>query len=324
MRNRPSVIAALLAVVLAFVVVDPFRVTSGRFDSNPYTEMTAELGKSSTMGALVLASYNDFYKFPVYNYLRDLLGTRLAYHGEIAVEYGYDEVLTQASLGEESFLRYLKSRSISHLIIPMATAETGVVFHRWSTHGSINLDLNSNAFSLVQKSSGDFPLALYKVNFDVQSTSDGIPPSYSFAWNGVRPEFYQLLRIIDEGYNVHYLRKYEERVDTAWIFEGEQANLTLNSSAVPEQNFTVEMQFVAAYGESAPQQILKISHDANVQVLNLNAGEVGIATFSMRDGQTINIESMLGCRQGISFDPEGQDIRKFCYGLRNLTVRITK
>ena len=108
MRNRPSLIAALLAVVLTFALVDPFRVASGRFDSNPYAEIAAELEKTSTTGVLVLASYNDFYKFPVYNYLRDILGTRLAYHGEIAVEYGYDEVLTQASLGEESFLRFLK------------------------------------------------------------------------------------------------------------------------------------------------------------------------------------------------------------------------
>ena len=133
----------------------------------------------------------------------------------------------------------------------MATAETGVVFHRWSTHGTINLDLNSNAFSLVKKSGGDFPLALYKVNLDVQSAPDSIPPSYSLVWNGVRPEFYQLLRIIDEGYNVRYLRKYEERVDTAWVFEGEQPKITLVSPETPNQNFNVELQFVAAYGENA-------------------------------------------------------------------------
>jgi hypothetical protein len=84
------------------------------------------------------------------------------------------------------------------------------------------------------------------------------------------------------------------------------------------------MQFVAAYGDNAPPQILKVSHGTGIQILNLKAGEVETATFLMRDGQSIKIESMLGCRQGISFDPEGQDIREFCYGLRNVTVRITK
>lgn len=323
MRIRPSLLAALLAVVLTFALVDPFRVASGRFDSNPYTEIAMELEKSSTTGVLVLASYNDFYKFPVYNYLRDILGTRLAYHGEIAVEYGYDEVLTQASLGEESFLRYLKSRNISHLIIPMSTVETGVVFHRWSTHGTINLDLRSNVFSLVRKSGGDFPLALYKVNFDIQSASDVVPPSYSLEWHGVRPEFYQLLRIIDEGYNVHYLRRYEERVDTAWVFEGEQPKITLVSPATPNQIFNLELQFVAAYGDNAPPQVLRISVDSQVVVLKLKAGDIATTNVTLRNSQSIRIENVFGCPQGISFDPEGQDIREFCYGLRDIHVRIT-
>ena len=117
MRNRPSLLAALLAVVLTFALVDPFRVASGRFDSNPYTEIAVELEKTSTTGVLVLASYDDLYKFPVYNYLRDVLGTRLAYHGEIAVEYGYDEVLTQASLGEESFLRFFQLETSLHRLL---------------------------------------------------------------------------------------------------------------------------------------------------------------------------------------------------------------
>ncbi len=324
MKYRSTLIAVLLAFVLSFTLIDPFHVSSGKYDPNPYTEIAAELNNSTTTGVLVLASYNDYYKFPVFNYLRNILGTRLAYHGEMAVEYGYDEVLTQASLGEESYLQYLQSKNISHLIIPMATVVTGSVFHRWSTHGTINLDLNSSAFSLVKKSGGDFPLALYKISVDELAETIKTPPSYSISWEGVRPEFYQLRRIIDEGYNVQYLRQYEERIDTAWVFQGEQANLTFNSSAAPKQNFSIEMQFVAAYGDNAPPQILKVSHGTDIQILNLKAGEVETATFLMRDGQSINIESMLGCRQGISFDPEGQDIREFCYGLRNVVVRITK
>jgi hypothetical protein len=322
MRNRPSLIAALLAVVLTFAVVDPFRVASGRFDSNPFTEMAAELEKSSTAGVLVLASYDDLYKFPVNNYLRDVLGTRLAYHGEIAVEYGYDEVLAQASLGEESFLRYLNSRNISHLIIPMATAETGVVFHRWSTHGTINLDLSSNAFSLVQKSGGDFPLSLYKVNFVNQSEIAKVSPPYTLEWSGVRTEFYSLLRIIDERYKVNYLRKYEERIDTAWVFDGEQAGMTLVSEENPDQEFVVEMKFVAAYGENAPTQVLKMSMGAQVQAVTLRAGEVNTISFIMRNGQTIQIENVFACREGTSFAPSDNDGRKFCYGLRNVDVKL--
>ena len=323
MKNQPRLIAAVVALVLCFAVVDPLQISSGRFDVNSYSEIADELEKSTTTGVLVLASFADFYEFPVNSYLRDILGSRLAYHGEMAVEFGYDQVLAQASLGEESFLKYLKSKSISHLIIPKSTAETGLVFHRWSNHGSINIDLNSKSFSKVSTSGGSFPMVLYRVIFNGLGSNDDSPPNYSITWQGVRPEFYQLLRIIDEGYNVHYLRKYEERIDTAWIFEGEKTKLTLNSEEHPSQIFTVDLQFVAAYGDKAPPQVLRLSQGSNVKVITLFAGKVESIAFDIRHGQSIQIESILGCQKGVNFDPEGQDIREFCYGLRDVTVRVT-
>lgn len=322
MKNRPSIIAVLLVIALSFAFVDPLHIASGRYDVNPYTEIEKELNKASTTGVLVLASYADLYKFPVYNYLRDILGTRLAYHGEMVVEYGYDKVLAQASLGEKSFLQYLNSRSISHLIVPMATAETAVVFHRWSTHGTISLDLASSSFSLVQQSIGDFPLAVYKVNFNDQYVNDGEPPQYALDWSGVRQNFYELMRITKEWYVVDYVRKYEERVDTAWVFEGEEPKITLKAPDFPSEEFSINLQFVAAYGDKAPPQVLRISQGSLVEILELKAGAVSTVSFTLANGESINIENMFGCPQGISFDPEGQDIREFCYGLRDIQVRI--
>lgn len=323
MTNRSTIATAVVAVVLAFSLIDPLNMVSGRFDANPYSEIQLELNTSSSSGVLVLASYADLYQFPPYRYLRDILGARLAVRGELAVESGYEEVLAQASLGEESFLRYLKSREISHLIIPMATVQTGLVFHRWSNHGTIRLDLNSPAFSLVRQSGGDFPLALYKVNSPEQSGPIEPPPSYTLEWAGVRPEFYSLLRIIDEGYNVTFLRKYEERIDTAWVFKGEQAKIIFNSPKSSQQIFTAELEFVAAYGNNAPPQVLRLSKGTEVKAIWLRAGEVSTAMFNVRNGESIDIESVLGCRQGISFEPDDQDGRWFCYGLRDLTVRAT-
>jgi hypothetical protein len=322
MKNRPSIIAVLLVVALSFAFVDPLQIASGRYDVNPYIEIEKELNKASTTGVLVLASYADLYKFPVYNYLRDILGTRLAYHGEMVVEYGYDKVLAQASLGEKSFLQYLSSRSISHLIVPMATAETAVVFHRWSTHGTISLDLTSSSFALVQQSIGDFPLAVYKVNFNDQYINNGEPPQYALEWSGVRQNFYELMRITKEWYVVDYVRKYEERVDTAWVFEGEKPKITLKVPNYQTEEFTIDLQFVAAYGDKAPPQVLRISQGSLVKVLKLKAGEVSTVSFTLANGDSINIENVFGCPQGISFDPEGQDIREFCYGLRDIQVRV--
>ncbi len=322
MRSRSTIIATLLAVVLGFTLVDPLHVLSGKYDTSPYTEIARQLDKSSTTGALVLASYADLYKFPIYRYLRDVLGTRLAYHGEMVVEYEYDEVLGQASLGEKVFLQYLKSKQISHLVVPLATAETGVVFHRWSNYGTINLNLNSQAFTQVLRTGGDFPLALYAVNFS-DELEDTTKHSYSLEWFGVRPEFHQLLRIINEGYRVKSLQKYEESTDVAWVFNGEKAKLLFNAESNPDRLFTINLQFVAAYGFKAPPQELRVLHGQELQVLYLNAGEISSVSFEIKHGESIEVEALLGCRPGTSFAPEDQDIREFCYGLRDVIVRTT-
>lgn len=323
MTNRSTIATAVVAVVLAFSLIDPLNMVSGRFDANPYSEIQHELNTSSTSGVLVLASYADLYQFPPYRYLRDILGARLAVRGELAVENGYEEVLAQASLGEESFLRYLKSREISHLIIPMATVQTGLVFHRWSNHGTIRLDLNSPAFSLVRQSGGSFPLALYAVNFPTYSEPIVNAPTYEFEWDGVRPAFHQLLRIIDEGYEVRYQRRYEERVDTAWVFKGERIGLRLKSDGRSDQKFEVEMEFVAAYGTNAPSQVLKVITASGLTVVRLEANTVSKVSLVMVDGDWVKIESIFNCPAGTSFSPEDNDGREFCYGVRDLTVRTT-
>jgi hypothetical protein len=74
MRSRSTIIATLLAVVLGFTLVDPLHIASGKYDSNPYTEIAQQLDQSSTTGVLVLASYADLYKFPIYRYFGHAVG----------------------------------------------------------------------------------------------------------------------------------------------------------------------------------------------------------------------------------------------------------
>jgi hypothetical protein len=107
------------------------------------------------------------------------------------------------------------------------------------------------------------------------------------------------------------------------VFKGEQAEIIFKSSKSPEQVFTVELEFVAAYGDNAPPQVLRLSKGTEVKAVQLNAGEVSAAMFDIKNGESINIESVLGCRQGVSFEPNDQDSRSFCYGLRDLKVRVT-
>ena len=82
------------------------------------------------------------------------------------------------------------------------------------------------------------------------------------------------------------------------------------------------MQFVAAYGENAPTQVLKLSIDAQVQAVTLRAGEVNAVSIVIRNGQTIQIENVFACKEGTSFAPSDNDGRKFCYGIREIFLRL--
>jgi hypothetical protein len=106
------------------------------------------------------------------------------------------------------------------------------------------------------------------------------------------------------------------------VFKGEQADLSFTSDESPDQVFSVELQFVAAYGQDAPPQVLRVEHNLRTRSVSLKAQEVATMTFEMLSGESITIRDVLGCRQGMSFAPEDQDIREFCYGLRDVKVRI--
>jgi hypothetical protein len=106
------------------------------------------------------------------------------------------------------------------------------------------------------------------------------------------------------------------------VFKGEEATLSFMADEAPEQLFSVELQFIAAYGENAPPQVLRIEHNSITQSVNLKAQEVATIAFEMLSGESITIRDVFGCRQGLSFAPEDQDIREFCYGLRNVKVRV--
>ena len=76
------------------------------------------LKSDSHSKVLYIASYNDFYEFEVNDYLRAILGRRLAVMGEFVVEGNYEEVLARASLGLVPFLDYLVANGVTHLLVP--------------------------------------------------------------------------------------------------------------------------------------------------------------------------------------------------------------
>ncbi len=278
------------------------------------------LESESNSKVLYIASYNDFYEFEVHDYLRAILGRRLAFMGEYVVEGNYEEVLARASLGLVPFLDYLVSNGVTHLLVPEKNYREKLIYHRWSKHGTINIALDDTVFSVDANSGGDNPLMLLRINHKITSQVREVP-SYELTWLGVRENFHSLRRIINEGYLTTYSRAYEERLDVSWVFKGEEVKLLFTSSSVT-QSFKLEVELIAAYGELAPPQLLQIrSKSTNKNVL-LKPLEKRVVAFDVKTGDELKIVNLLGCNAGTSFDPDGTDSRLFCYGDTDVRVSV--
>ena len=306
-----GLIAAVLAIALGFSAI------------GPSDQIVNSLESDGSSKILYIASYNDYYKFEVNDYLRSILGRRLALAGEIVVEGNYDEILARASLGTNQFLKYLRSNQVTHLLLPKDTYDASFIFHRWSNHGTINIPIDKTVFELEATSNGDGPLALLKINYGTEAISEGTVPGYEIKWSGVREDFYALKRAINEGYFTTYARAYPERIDVSWVLQGETARLTLASNN-SDQLFNVEIEFVAAYGENAPHQILRIVSNSVSQIVALRPNMKEKVTIRVLPGDEIMISNILGCSAGTSFDPAGADPRKFCYGVSDVKVGLVE
>jgi len=306
-----GLIAAVLAIALGFSAI------------GPNDQIVNSLESDGSSKILYIASYNDYYKFEVNDYLRSILGRRLALAGEIVVEGNYDEILARASLGTNQFLKYLRSNQVTHLLLPKDTYDASFIFHRWSNHGTINIPIDKTVFELEATSNGDSPLALLKINYGTETISEGLVPDYEIKWSGVREDFYTLKRAINEGYFTTYARAYPERIDVSWVLQGETVRLTLASNN-SDQLFNVEIEFVAAYGENAPAQILRVVSNSVSQTVALRPNMKEKVTIRVLSGDEIMISNILGCSAGTSFDPAGADPRKFCYGVSDVKVGLVE
>jgi hypothetical protein len=311
--QKETLFAGLFAVLFAMAL--------GFSIAGPVNQITNALASETHTKVLYIASYNDYYKFDVNDYLRSILGRRLALVGEIVVEGNYDEILARASLGTSQFLEYLKSNKVTHLLLPKATYDTSAIFHRWSNHGTINISLDQSVFTLEAMSGGDSPLALLKINYGTASIGGKAVPNYEIKWSGVREDFYVLKRAINEDYFTTYARGYPERIDVSWVLHGENAQLTLVSNS-SDQLFNVEIEFIAAYGENAPPQLLRVVSNSESQIVSLFPNVKQKVIMKVLPGDEISITNILGCNIGTSFDPTGTDSRNFCYGVSDVRVEL--
>ena len=284
----------------------------------------AEDGVLVSAGArsvLLLSSYDDVYSLEYNNYWRSEVS-------EDFIEGRYDEVLDAASLGDEFFNKFLQSKGISHILVPESTRLRGHIFYKWGERGSINIDLNSNFFTLVETTSGPFASALYKVRESDPGFDENVVADYSLEWANVDWWFYRSGRSKKEvGMYAYgdYSIGYDSGESASWFYDllPDRSNeLVVHFKSKVIKRVNVRLGLLAAYGANAPDHEVLVESKNFSESLTLTAAGTSYVNVVVESGGEIRIKNVTPCLLPSEFEPNDESIFKICYGIG--TVEVTE
>ncbi len=319
--TRWRIAFSLLALVITCLFIDPTRATIGSRDRDSYQVIRDALKEKPNSKSIYLASYDDFYNIEPNFRLRTETN-------EGFVETNYNEVLSAGSLGDSFFNTYLQQHGNTHVVVPLSSAQKGMIWHKWGRLGSVSIRLTPPFFREVARTSGEFPVVLYEV-LAGKSLGTSEKSLYSLEWSGVRKDFYELQRSIKEVgmYRYEYSKFYSDGTDVSWVLQGvdgltEKPEFFIRTPNLSNTSFSVEITLHAAYGGTAPTQIIRVSTlSANESVI-VAAGKSAIVKLQLSRDEVVSFDNVLPCRLPSTFDASNGDQRKFCFGIGDIKVRI--
>jgi hypothetical protein len=274
---------------------------------------------SEQRNVLLLSSWDDVYSLENNNYWRSEVS-------EEFVEGRYDEVLDAASLGDEFFNQFLHSKGITHVLVPESTSVRGQIFHKWGERGSITIDLNSRFFTLVEKTSGPFASALYKVRESGSNSDQNVATDYSLEWSNVDWWFYRSGRSKKEvGMYAYgdYSIGYDSGESSSWYYDlsPDRSNeLVVHFKSKDIKKVNVRFGLLAAYGVNAPDHEVLVESKNFSERLTLTASGPSYVDVVLESGSEIRIKNITPCKLPSEFEPNDESIFKICYGVGTLQV----
>ena len=305
--SLPSVVVALVFVCL----LGPIGFGS---------TANGDLMSYGARSVLLLSSYDDVYSLEYNNYWRSEAS-------EDFVEGRNDEVLDAASLGDEFFNQFLQSKGITHVLVPESTSVRGQIFYKWGERGSINIDLNSRFFTLVEKTSGPFASALYKVRKSDSGFDENVVADYSLEWSNVDWWFYRSGRSKKEvGMYAYgdYSIGYDSGESSSWFYDlsPDRSNeLVVHFKSKDIKRVNVRLGLLAAYGVNAPDHEVLVESKNFSERLTLTAAGPSYVDVVLESGSEIRIKNVTPCKLPSEFEPNDESIFKICYGVG--TVQVT-
>jgi len=313
-------LSSLLVVGLCLLVADPLGVQRGNFSQDSYSQIRSALARYDNPKVLRLGSWNDFYSLEYNNYWRQEISQDF-------VERNYGEVLNAASLGNDFFNGYLQANDFSHVLIPRSTFDRGVIRHKFTNRGSIEIELGSPFFNMVATSSGPYEAVLLEVNKTTSQPTELSEALYDIKWKNTDWWFFtKQTRIAEIGlYRLSYTPFYEWGPDVSWYFDlsPERPNnleLEFNSYTKLLNEVHVELTLVAAYGQNAPPHTVSVSTGTYSETKTLSPNSPGVFKLEMESGESLNISNLTPCRLPRTFEPSDLSEFKMCFGVSKILI----
>jgi hypothetical protein len=222
-------------------------------------------------------------------------------------------LLRNAELGDVAFAAYLSSRQVSHVLVPVNADGSYSYRRKWGVRPSVALEFPSELFREVARVEGNFPAALLEVKARGVDAMCLDCPDVMLNWNGVRQGFYSQ-NSNDDG------RFYEDGMDLSWVHANEFPAMTLTDNALGISNYKIEISILAAYGEKAQTQLLRIGSGSEFQSVLIHAGPATRVTLNATEGVPIVFRSFLPCTVPSILEPGNPDTRKLCFGISDVEV----
>ncbi len=218
-----------------------------------------------------------------------------------------------AELGDFAFASYLSSRQVSHILVPVNSDGTYSYRRKWGVRPSVDLKFPTELFSEVARVEGNFPAALLEVKTHAVDALCLDCPDVMLSWSGVRQAFYSQ-NSNDGG------KFYEDGMDLSWVHANELPSIKLSDNNPGVSRYKIEFSIVAAYGEKAQTQLLRIGTGNEFQSIIVNAGPAIQVTVNATEDMPVILRSFMPCTVPSVLEPGNPDLRRLCYGISAIKV----
>jgi hypothetical protein len=302
----------LILILIPIVIIDlnPLARQEVFTDYKNYNDVRFELAKTINPVVFELFPEKDRWYFPEFYVNAPKVWTWKDFNDDFL------EFRIQASRGDENFYHYLRSRDVTHILVPTQADKGDNFSNKWGEIGSIDLRFPSYLYNKVAVADGVSPANLFQLKELPKGNFCSACNKYVVEWSNVSPGFAGQVGDVSLGQNM-----YSDGPSLSWALKGKEPRFKLRTESLVHRKFEVQITFVAAFGVNAPPQLLAIDVSQKTMIVKLTAGQEHVATIEVAPDEVVQIRSLLPCVNASVLEPGSTDDRELCFGVSGFKVK---